>query len=222
MKTTQDDKAKGTALFSAGEYLCATQEFSNAIKSPVGKNLKERCPVFQSSRMLLCFGYAEGLTDSEKATELDPTNSKAWIRRGACGDGLGRYNESIQSYAQAMSSTSIPTLLRKCEDALKTAKAKLPTPPPNTKKPTTQDQKSNKLQLLLIPESQTAPLTHHEFTLDPDTSSKIASLLECSLTDSVVLHSEDQSAYIRFCQGCGAKKKPNGVGIGNFHISYEA
>ncbi|KAJ7881428.1 hypothetical protein B0H13DRAFT_2049575 [Mycena leptocephala] len=153
--TTQDYKAKGTALFASGDYIGAAQEFSHAIKSPVGKK--------------------------NPATELDPTNAKAWFRRGACEDGLERYNESIQSYERAMVSTSIPSLLRRCESALKSANEKNPNPrpPPNTKKATVR-----------------------------------ARLLGCSLTDSVVLHSEDQIAY--------AKNRRNGVGIGNFHTSYEA
>lgn len=99
-------------------------------------------------------------------------------------------------------------------------------PPPNTKKATVRGQEVNlrpsprneaiyrpfsnpqpprsesntslKLPLLLIPESQTEPLTHHEITLGLDTSAKIARLLGCSLTDSVVLHSEDQIAYVCF------------------------
>jgi hypothetical protein len=99
-------------------------------------------------------------------------------------------------------------------------------PPPNTKKATVRGQEVNlrpsprndaiyrpfsnpqpprsesntslKLPLLLIPQSQTEPLTHHEITLGLDTSSKIARLLGCSLTDSVVLHSEDQIAYVCF------------------------
>jgi Flp pilus assembly protein TadD len=44
--TTQDYKAKGTALFASGDYIGAAQEFSHAIKSPVGK----KNPVLYSNR----------------------------------------------------------------------------------------------------------------------------------------------------------------------------
>ncbi|KAJ6489525.1 hypothetical protein C8R47DRAFT_1124689 [Mycena vitilis] len=93
--------------------------------------------------------------------------------------------------------------------ALKSGKGQNPIPvePPRV-------ESSNKLLLLLIPQSQTAPLTHHELPLGPVVDKRIAALLGCSFVDSVVLHSEDQIAY--------AKKKSNGVGIGNFHRSYEA
>ncbi|KAJ7680717.1 hypothetical protein DFH06DRAFT_427495 [Mycena polygramma] len=94
--------------------------------------------------------------------------------------------------------------------ALKFGKGKnpIPTQPPRV------ESSNTKLLLLLIPQSQTAPLTHHELPLGPGVDKKIAALLGCSFVDSVVLHSEDQIAY--------AKKKSNGVGSGNFHRSYEA
>ncbi|KAJ7282853.1 hypothetical protein C8J57DRAFT_1296767 [Mycena rebaudengoi] len=71
-----------------------------------------------------------------------------------------------------------------------------------------------KLRLLLIPQSETQPLKNIELVRGPDIHQKIAHLLGCSFTDSVVLHSEDQIAY--------AQKRPTGVGIGRLHTSYEA
>ncbi|KAJ7497698.1 hypothetical protein FB451DRAFT_1359887 [Mycena latifolia] len=73
-----------------------------------------------------------------------------------------------------------------------------------------------KLRLLLIPESQTAPLTQHELSRGPgiDLARQIATLLGCSTTESVMLYSEDQIAL--------AKGSPTGVEVGRLHTIYEA
>jgi len=70
------------------------------------------------------------------------------------------------------------------------------------------------LRLLLIPESQTAPLKQIELVRGLRVKEDISKILGCTLSDSVVLHGEDLIAY--------AKGKPNGVGIGRMHTSYEA
>jgi hypothetical protein len=55
------------------------------------------------------------------------------------------------------------------------------------------------LRLLLIPQSQTEPLRQIELDRGSNLQSEICKLLECDLSDSVVLHSEDQIAYVRHC-----------------------
>ncbi|KAJ7497685.1 hypothetical protein FB451DRAFT_1359876 [Mycena latifolia] len=238
--TTQELKAKATALFASGDYLEASKVFSEALKTPTGK----KSGVLYSNRAA-CYHalgrYEEGLMDSKKAVSLEPTNAKAWYRRGACEDGLEYYNESSESYQRAMSSTSIPSLSSKCQIAFKSANRKLKNSehiPLNMMKALARAHdislpvSSNhdeiyralsshplfgtepKLRLLLIPESQTEPLIQHELTTGPNISTQIGALLGCRFTDSVVLHSEDQ---IAIAQGNSA-----GVGIGRLHTSYEA
>ncbi|KAJ7693381.1 hypothetical protein B0H17DRAFT_500865 [Mycena rosella] len=179
--------------------------------------------------------------DSKKAIGLEPANAEAWYRRGACEDGLGYYNESRESYQRAMSFTSLPSLLSKCQIAYKSANENLEnsaTIPLNIIQalarahdiplPLSSDhdaiyQKLSthplfgtepKLRLLLIPESETAPLTQHELSLGVGIEAQIGALLRCRFTDSVVLHSEDQIAI--------AQGNPAGVGVGRLHTSYEA
>ncbi|KAJ6521958.1 hypothetical protein DFH09DRAFT_1192116 [Mycena vulgaris] len=241
--TAQERKEKATALFASGDFVGAAKEFSDAIKSPAGK---KNSVLYLDSNRAACYHalgrYEEGLVDSKKALALEPTNPKAWFRRGACEDGLGYYNESSHSYRQAILFTSLPSLLNKCQSALKSAKEELNTTPIalNVMKALARAHdiplplsSSNdaiyralsthplfgtepKLRLLLIPESQTAPLTRHELAFGPgiDVNAQIGALLGCRWTDSVVLHSEDQIAL--------ARGNPEGVGIGRLHTSYEA
>ncbi|KAJ7844550.1 hypothetical protein B0H13DRAFT_2096387 [Mycena leptocephala] len=121
--TTREYKAAGKALFSAGDFVGAAHQFTNAIKSPVGK----KNSILYSNRAA-CYcalgRYEEGLVDSIKATDLDPMNAKAWYRRGVCEEGLTLYMESVRSYERAISSTSIPSLLRRSEESLNLARLK--------------------------------------------------------------------------------------------------
>lgn len=69
------------------------------------------------------------------------------------------------------------------------------------------------LRLFLIPQNEKEPLRQVELVRDEMVTKEICKLLGCGLSDSVLLHSEDQLAY--------AKGKPDGVGIGRMHTSYE-
>ncbi|KAJ7819535.1 hypothetical protein B0H13DRAFT_2682529 [Mycena leptocephala] len=123
--TTREYKAAGTALFAAGDFNGAVQQFTKAINNPVGK----KNAILFSNRAACYYAlgqYEEGLVDSIKATELDPLNAKAWIRRGACEEGMMLHGESIRSYERAITCTSIPSLLRRCEERLKSAKDNTP------------------------------------------------------------------------------------------------
>ncbi|KAJ7497697.1 hypothetical protein FB451DRAFT_1460238 [Mycena latifolia] len=90
-----------------------------------------------------------------------------------------------------------------------------------------------KLRLLLIPESQTAPLTQHELIRGPgiDLAPEIATLLGCTVTESVMLYSEDLIAHVRlssyFFEALAltlkqARGSPTGVGISRLHTLYKA
>jgi hypothetical protein len=53
------------------------------------------------------------------------------------------------------------------------------------------------LRFLLIPQNQTEPLRELELESGPNINDEIARLLGCRLSDNIVLHSEDQVAYVR-------------------------
>jgi len=89
------------------------------------------------------------------------------------------------------------------------------------------------LRLFLIPQNEKEPLRQVELVSDSTVKKEICKLLGCDLSDNVVLHSEDQIAYVRVFISSStlhnynyhvlkAKGKPDGVGIGRMHTSYEA
>ncbi|KAJ7187806.1 hypothetical protein C8R46DRAFT_1507 [Mycena filopes] len=233
-------KIAGNALFATRHYDAALEKYSQAIA------LDPQNAVFYSNRAACHHALAQfddGLLDATKATEIDPTYSKGWYRRGTCQDALGRYPESIESF-QAAESTALTEVQKgQCRSALDAVQAKVMNPttmsievmdalsrahgislPASTDRDVIYQALSThplfgtepKLRLLLIPESQTAPLSQHELQRigGPDILGQIAALLDCPTATSIVLHSEDQMAY--------AKRKPVGVGIGRLHTSYEA
>jgi hypothetical protein len=53
------------------------------------------------------------------------------------------------------------------------------------------------LRLFLIPQNEKEPLRQVELVRDSTVEKKICKLLGCELSDSIVLHSEDQIAYVR-------------------------
>ena len=53
------------------------------------------------------------------------------------------------------------------------------------------------LRLFLIPQDEKEPLRQIELVRDEMVMKEICKLLGCGLSDSVVLHSEDQVAYVR-------------------------
>ncbi|KAJ7141384.1 hypothetical protein C8R44DRAFT_245671 [Mycena epipterygia] len=233
-------KAAGNTLFASHDYRGAAAKYSEAIA------VDSHNAVLYSNRAA-CYHalaqYENGLSDAQKATEIDPTYSKGWYRRAACEDGLGNYPESIESYQTAITTASVPSQKAQCKTALESVQAKIMNPntmsidvmkalarahdirlPVSLNRDVVYRALSThrlfgtepKIRLLLIPQSQTAPLTKYELAREPgvDVTKKIAALLKCRLTDSVVLHSEDQIAY--------AKGNSTGVGIGRLHTSYEA
>ncbi|KAJ7105406.1 hypothetical protein C8R43DRAFT_224170 [Mycena crocata] len=240
-RTTQDRKAKATSLYKAGDFVAAAKELSIAIKSPVGK----KNAVLYSQRAACYHALGrdyEGLVDSVKAIELDPTNTKAWCRKGACEHALKDYRESRKSFSEGMQYTARPSLQARCKSGMEEAERNTEAEKVNVLKawargrdipfPTGSSDNYEeikrellehplaaakpKLRLLLIPESTDAATTQHELAVAPGFSVKtqIADLLGCAFLDSMLLCSEDQLA--------SAKGKPNGVGVDRMHTTYQA
>lgn len=91
------------------------------------------------------------------------------------------------------------------------------------------------VRLLLIPQSETAPIRPIELENGPNYQRELCRLLNSKLTDSEVLHSEDLfaavrvpiSVFYRFYSVVGSlvswqwKGRPDGVGVDKLHSSYE-
>ncbi|KAJ7105405.1 hypothetical protein C8R43DRAFT_1046776 [Mycena crocata] len=216
----EDLKAAGNILFSSGDYSSAAEKYTEAI------TLDSQNPVLFANRAA-CHNklgrHRDGLLDAIKATELDPTYSKGWYRKGACEDGLGLYPESIESYQTASLTTSKLRDRTKCVASLDAVQAKISSPnfmsidmmkalarahdiplPDSSDRDVIQRALSThplfgtepKLRLLLIPESQTAPLTIHDLVRGPDIHQQIGNLLGCMHPTATLLYSEDQLAYV--------------------------
>ena len=89
------------------------------------------------------------------------------------------------------------------------------------------------LRLFLIPQDEKEPLRQVELVRDSTVKDEICKLLDCKISDNVVLHSEDIIAYVcvfipspchtnTVITTSQAKGKTDGVGIGRMHTSYEA
>lgn len=91
-------KEKGNAHFKAGEFDLAVEAFSDAIK------LDGSDAVFWSNRSgaYLKLGRGnEARADAVKAVELKPDWWKAWNRRAAADEFLGRWADAEKAYSKA-------------------------------------------------------------------------------------------------------------------------
>ncbi|KAJ6594304.1 hypothetical protein B0H19DRAFT_1094912 [Mycena capillaripes] len=224
-------KVEGNALFASRDYDGAAGKYSAAIA------LDPQSAVLYSNRAACYHAlsrHEDGLSDATKATEIDPTYSKGWHRMGACADVLGYYPQSIESYQMADNTASTEGQEAQCQAALQSVEDKILDPnvmqinvmeavarahdiplPISTNRDVVYQALSThplfgtepKLRLLLIPQSQTAPLTQHELHRGPDIELQIAALLDSASTTLILLYSEDQIAYVcnfPFAVGCAS------------------
>ncbi|THH15972.1 hypothetical protein EW146_g4600 [Bondarzewia mesenterica] len=92
-------KVEGNALFSAQEFKAAGEKYTQAIA------LDRQNAVLYSNRAacnLALKAYLEAIEDSEKATELDPSYSKAWARLASAQDALEVLGPAIKSWHRAI------------------------------------------------------------------------------------------------------------------------
>jgi len=244
-------KEEGNKLFSQKKYAEAASKYTDAIRLGSDNSVNAVLYCNRAACSLALKRHDDALSESKKAVELDPHFAKAWGRLGAAHDALTNYADSIEAYQHALSvlkqkptTTTSSSLRSGYESAIRDVKDKImrpktmalpvlmamarahsiPVPTPHTlsNMPTIQQavwyhpkfRTDPPLRLLLIPLNQTEPLRQLELERGPNIKDEIARLLGCRLSDNIVLHSEDQVAY--------AKGKPDGVGIGRMHTSYEA
>eukprot|EP01010_Urceolus_cornutus_P004813 NODE_78_length_2582_cov_174.146467_g59_i0.p1 GENE.NODE_78_length_2582_cov_174.146467_g59_i0~~NODE_78_length_2582_cov_174.146467_g59_i0.p1 ORF type:complete len:807 (-),score=166.51 NODE_78_length_2582_cov_174.146467_g59_i0:161-2461(-) len=85
-------KERGNACYKRGDHTEAIELYSKAINLDM-KNHLLWCNRASSHLALQQFGHA--LTDADMCTNLEPTFSKAWARKGAALVGLRRYGEAV-------------------------------------------------------------------------------------------------------------------------------
>ncbi|KAI7850995.1 hypothetical protein BDC45DRAFT_546399 [Circinella umbellata] len=96
--SAEEIKAKGNQEFKAGNYNEAVKLYSEAIEA------SPKTATYYANRaaaLTMQGKYKEAYADCRSATELDPTNIKAFLRAGKCQLNLGNLEEATRQYEQA-------------------------------------------------------------------------------------------------------------------------
>ncbi|KAJ3556321.1 hypothetical protein NM688_g2091 [Phlebia brevispora] len=100
-------KEEGNKCFVAKDYPSAHGKYTKAI------DLDDTNAVLYANRGACSMSmrkYLDAAADCRKATELDPSYAKAWMRLGAANQHLASYGQSIESYEKALSVLSAENL----------------------------------------------------------------------------------------------------------------
>ena len=95
MSTAKEWKDKGNLLVQEQKFAEALECYSKAIE------LDFNDPILYSNRSLMHSNLNEfdlALIDADKAIEINPNYSKAYLRRGKALEGLGRIDEALNTY----------------------------------------------------------------------------------------------------------------------------
>ncbi len=95
MSTAKEQKDKGNLLVQEKKFAEALECYSKAIE------LDSKDPILYSNRSLMHSNLNEfdlALIDADKAIEINPNYSKAYLRRGKALEGLGRIEEALNTY----------------------------------------------------------------------------------------------------------------------------
>ena len=95
MSTAKEWKDKGNLLVQEQKFAEALECYSKAIE------LDSNDPILYSNRSLMHSNLNEfdlALIDADKAIEINPNYSKAYLRRGRALEGLGRNEEALNTY----------------------------------------------------------------------------------------------------------------------------
>ncbi|KAK0211851.1 hypothetical protein IW262DRAFT_1412074 [Armillaria fumosa] len=241
-------REEGKEYFRQKNYAKAKEKFTEALKvdkenAILYANRSECTYALQQ--------YEDAISDARKATIIDPKYIKGWHRLGTACEAVDDHADSIEAWEKALRLFSdLPSLTVEqkqqkarweydintatsrvldpehisLETAIAMANAhdiSIPLPHTYNRLPEIimtyrRHPKAGEdppLHFLVIPESVRQPI--HQVTIPKDDTiqTKISELIGCQYTDSVVLYSEDQVAY--------KIGKPNGVGVGRLHRSYE-
>jgi stress-induced-phosphoprotein 1 len=103
-KTPEEAKTLGNSLFKAGKYEQAAEFYGRAIeleKEPVKEKAvyyANRAACYQQTHM-----YSQMIDDCNAAIEIDPTNVKAYLRRGIAYEGMEKWKLALEDYTKAQS-----------------------------------------------------------------------------------------------------------------------
>ena len=95
MSTAKEWKDKGNLLVKEQKFSEALECYSKAIE------LDSNDPILYSNRSLMHSNLNEfdlALIDADKAIEINPNYSKGYLRRGKALEGLGRFEEALNTY----------------------------------------------------------------------------------------------------------------------------
>ncbi|KAK0474717.1 hypothetical protein EDD18DRAFT_1219640 [Armillaria luteobubalina] len=195
--------------------------------------------------------YEDAISDARKATVIDPNYIKAWHRLATACEAVEDHGDSIEAWEKALELLAEVSFLTveqqqqkaRCERDIKTATSKVLDPKhisletavamanahsisipfphtharlPEIKRAYRRHPKAGEeppIHLLVIPESVKKPTRQVTIQKNVNLEAKIAKLIGCEYTDNVMLYSEDLVAY--------KSGKPNGVGVGRVHRSFE-
>ncbi|KAK0451401.1 uncharacterized protein EV420DRAFT_1560799 [Desarmillaria tabescens] len=241
-------REEGKEYFRQKKFAQAKAKFTDALKVD-GENAilyanRSAC------NYALC-QYEEAISDARKATGIDSQYIKGWHRLATACEAVDDHGDSIEAWEKALELLPGPSSLTveqqqqkaRCECDINAAKSKIldpdhisletaiamanahniSIPPPHTharlpevKMAYLQHPKARQeppMHFLVIPESVKEPIHQVTVQRNDNTQARIARLIGCRFTGSALLHSEDQVAY--------KIGKPNGVGVGRLHRSFE-
>lgn len=113
-------KSLGNDCFAHGSYLTAIKCYSKVIERPNGDSAvlrSNRSAAYLKSSMFS--GFVMALKDAERASELDPTWFKAYLRVGDAQFARKKYGEAQKAYTRALALNSTCETAKASLDALK-------------------------------------------------------------------------------------------------------
>lgn len=240
-------REEGKEYFKQNKYAQAKAKFTDALEVD-GENAILYAN--RSACNYALQRYEDAISDARKATVIDSDYIKGWHRLAIACEAVDDHGDSIEAWEKALgllselSSLTVEQQQQKavCERDVKTAISKvldpqhisletaiamtnaysISIPPPHTharlreiKMAYRRHSKAGEppMHFLVIPESVKQPIRQVTIQRTENFQAKIAKLIGCQYTGSAMLYSEDQVAY--------KAGKPNGVGVGRLHRSFE-
>lgn len=97
-KLAQQKREKGNEMFRANDFMQASMEYSMALElDPTIDTVWAN----RSQCWLKLGNHEKALDDAVRCTEVNPTNSKGWFRKGMSLHSMKRYNEAIPVLLEA-------------------------------------------------------------------------------------------------------------------------